>query len=184
MLARGIPRFPTSGKMYRSNRLRSLAAYQSCRGDGFPSSVWKLVQDTIDDAAQDTLRKTFSRRINRCDSPKMDRYLFIVLDHLELRMIHANSFSTQTRPAENNDALTRGDHFLHVMQIEPAAYERLTQRIRLRFLQRGLKNFLPAAKPAHRRFDHLAAETDGSVGFFPRKLCELGSILMTPRKMR
>ena len=114
----------------------------------------------------------------------MDRYLFIVLDHLKLRMIHANSFSTQTRSAENNDALTRGDHFLHVMQIEPATYERLTQRIRLRFLQRRFKDFLPAAKPAHRRFDHLPAETDGSVGFFPRKLCELSPILMTPREMR
>ena len=99
-------------------------------------------------------------------------------------MIHANSFSTQTRPAENNDTLTRGDHFLHVMQIEPAACERLTQRIRLRFLQRRLKNFLPAAKPAQRRFDHFPAETDGSVGFFPRKLWELGPVLMTPREMR
>src|SRR6476659_7384154 len=112
----------------------------------------------------------------------MDRYLFIVLDHLKLRMIHANSFSTQTRLAENNDALTRGNHFLHVMQIEPATHERLTQRIRLRFLQCRFKDFLPAAKPAHRRLDHLPAETDGSVGFFPRKLWKLGSILMTPRE--
>src|SRR4030095_12553666 len=184
MLARGVPRFPTSGKMYRSNRVRSLAVHQTGRGDRLPSCVWKLVQDTIDDAAQNALRKTFGRRIDRRDAPKMDRYLFIVLDHLKLRMIHANSFSTQTRPAENNDALTRGDHFLHVMQIEPAAYERLTQRIRLRFLQRRFKDFLPAAKPAKRCFDHLSAETDGSVGFFPGKLRELGPILMTPREMR
>src|SRR5678816_4289878 len=107
MLARRVPRFPTSGKMYRSNRVRSLAAHQARRGDRLPSYVWKLVQDTIDNAAQDALRKTFSRGINRRDSPKMDRYLFIVLNHLKLRMIDANSFSTQTRPAENNDALTR-----------------------------------------------------------------------------
>src|SRR5206468_12051310 len=106
MLARGVPRFPTSGKMYRSNRVRSLAAHQAGRGDRLPSCVWKLVQNTIDDATQDALRKTFSRRIDRRDSPKMDRYLFIVLDHLKLRMIDANSVSTQTRPADNKHALT------------------------------------------------------------------------------
>src|SRR5439155_24393837 len=109
MLACGVPRFPASGKMYRSNRVRSFAAHQAGRGDRLPSCVSKLVQDTINDAAQDALRKTFSRGIDRRDAPKMDRYLFIVLDHLKLRMIHANSLSTQTSPAENNDALTRGD---------------------------------------------------------------------------
>src|SRR6476660_2297486 len=76
MLARGVPRFPTFGKMYRSNRVRSLAAHQSGRGDRLPSDVWRLVQDPIDDAAQDALRKTFSRGIDRRDAPKMDRYLF------------------------------------------------------------------------------------------------------------
>src|SRR6266704_2314826 len=92
MLARGVPRFPTFGKMYRSNRLRSFAAHQSGRGDRLPSCVWKLVQDTINNAAQDALRKTFSRGVDRRDAPKMDRYLFIVLDHLKLRMIHAIRF--------------------------------------------------------------------------------------------
>src|SRR4029079_8534161 len=184
MFSRGVARFPTFGKMYRSNRVRCLAAHQSGRGNGFRSSVCRLLQHAVDDAAQDTLRKTFSRRINRRDSPKMNRHLFIVFDDLELWMIDANSFSTQTRLAENDDALTRSDHFLHVMQIEPATDERLTQRIRLGFLQRRFKDFLPAAKPAHRCFDHLAAETDGNVGFFPRKLWELGPILVTPRKMR
>src|SRR4030095_3698198 len=162
MFSRGVTRFPLSGKMYRSNSGRSLAAHQTARGNRLPSCVWRLVQDTIDDGAQDALRETLRRRIDRGDAPKMDRYLFIVLDHLKLRMIHANSLSTQTWPAENNDALTRGDHFLHVMQIEPAAYERLTQRIRLRFLQRRFKDFLPAAKPAQRRFGHLPAATAGS----------------------
>src|SRR4030095_4485400 len=155
MLARSIPRFPTSGKMYRSNRVRPLAVHQTRRGDGLPSCVWRLLQNTIDDAAQDALRKTFSRRIDRSDTPKMDRNLLIVLDHFKLWMIHANSFSAQTRPAENNDALTRGDHFLHVMQIEPAAHERLTQGIRLRFFECRFKDFFPAAKPAQRGFDQL-----------------------------
>src|SRR5512147_848137 len=103
MLARSVPCFPICGEMYRSNRVRSLAAHQTGRGDRLPSCVWKLVQDTINDAAQDALRKTFSRRIDRRDPPKMDRHLFIVLDHLKFRMIHANSFSTQAWPAENND---------------------------------------------------------------------------------
>src|SRR5262245_13024509 len=120
--------------MYRSNRVGSLAGRQTARGDRLPSCVWKLLQDTIHDAAQDALRETFSRWIDWRDAPEMDRYLFIVLDYLKLRMIYANSFPTQTRPAENNDALARSDHFLDVMQIEPAAHERLTQRIRLRFL--------------------------------------------------
>src|SRR5215831_8140145 len=184
MLARGVPRFPTSGEMYRSNRGQSLAAHQTGRGDRLPSCVWKLVQNTIDDSAQDALRKTFSGGIDRRDTSKMDRYLFIVLDHFEFRMIHTNSFSTETRLAENNDALTSCDHFLDVMQIEPAAHERLTQRIRLRFLQRRFEDFFPAAKPAQRRFDHLSAETDRALGFFPRKLWELGPVLMTPREMR
>src|SRR5262245_24555809 len=184
MLARGVPCFPTIGKVYGLNCVRSIAAHQTGRRDRLPFCVWKLVQDAIDDAAQDALRKTFSRRINRRDAPKMHRYLFIVLDDFKLRMIHANSFSTQTRPPENHDALTRGDHFLHVMQIEPATYEWLTQGSRLRFLQRRLKDFFPAAKPAQRCFDHLPAETDGSVGFFSGKLWELGPILMAPREMR
>src|SRR6516225_5276013 len=100
MLARSVPRFPTFGKMYRSNRVRPLTSRQTRRGDWLPSCVWRCLQDAIDDAAQDALRKTFSRRIDRSDAPKMDRYLFVVLDHFKLWMIHANSFSTQTRPAE------------------------------------------------------------------------------------
>src|SRR5215470_4906200 len=119
--------------MYRSNCVRSFTAHQTGRRDRLPCYVWKFVQDTIDDATQDALRKAFSRRVDRRNPPKMDGNLFIVLDYLKLRMIHANSFSTQTRLAENNNALARGDHFLHVMQIEPAAYERLTQGIWLGF---------------------------------------------------
>src|SRR5215211_5184246 len=183
MLARGVPRLPAFWKMYFSNCVGSLTAHQTDWGDRFPSCVWKLVQDAINNAAQDLLRKTFSRGIDRRNSTKMDRDLFIVLDHLELRMIHANPFSTQTRPAENHEALTRGNHFLHIMQIEPAAYERLTQCIRLRFLQRCFKDFLPAAKTAQRGFGDLSAETNGSVCFFSRKARELRPILMTPRKM-
>src|SRR5262245_37627839 len=105
MLTRGIARFPTSGEMYRSNRVRSLAVYQAGRGDRLPSCVGEFAQDTIDDAAQNALRKTFSRRIDGRNPPKMDRNFLVVLDYFKLGMIHANSFPAHTRPAKNNNAL-------------------------------------------------------------------------------
>src|SRR5262249_38388695 len=184
ILACGIAHCPGFRKMNRANRVRWAAAHQTPRRGRFPHCVCNLPQDAMNNAAQNTLRKTFRRRINRGDPPKMDRYLFVVLNHLELRMIHANPSSTKTRLAENNDALTHGDHFLHVMQIEPATHERLTQRIRLRFLQRCFENFLPPAKPAQRSFDHLAAETDGNITFFSQKMRELCAVLVTSQKMR
>ena len=114
----------------------------------------------------------------------MDRYLLVVFDHLKLRVIHANPLSAQSRFAENNNALTCGDHFLHVMQIEPAAYQRLAQSIRLRFLQCCLEDFFPTAKPAERSLHYLAAQADGNIAFFPREMRELPAILVTSWKMR
>src|SRR5438128_1451764 len=113
----------------------------------------------------------------------MDRDFLIVLDHLELRMIHANSLSAQTRLAKDNDALTGRDHFLHVMQVEPPAHQRLTQSICLRFLHRGLKDFFPATKTTQRSFYHLTAKTDRKVAFFARETRELGTIFVAPGKM-
>ena len=87
----------------------------------------------------------------------MDRHLLIVLDHFEFRMIHAKPFAAQPRFAKNDQPLTGRDHFLHVMQIEPAADERLAERVRVRFLQCRFENLFPAAEAAQRRLDHLAA---------------------------
>src|SRR4029079_19777371 len=89
MLARDIALFPTSWKMYLADCVRTFAVHQTGRGDWLPFWVWKLLQNPIDDAAQDALRKTFGRGIDGRDTPKMDLHLFIVLDHLELRMFHA-----------------------------------------------------------------------------------------------
>src|SRR5216110_2270237 len=105
------------------------------------------MQYTIDDAAQDALGKTFSRRINRRDAPEMDRHLFVVFGALKLRMLHANPLSPTSRLPKNNYPLTRSDHFLHIMQIEPATHQRFAQSIGLRFLKCCFKNLLPSAKP-------------------------------------
>ena len=70
------------------------------------------------------------------------------------------------------------------MQIEPSAHQRLAQRVWVRFLQRGLENFLPTAKTPKRCFGHLAAKTDRNIALFTGKLWEFRAVLMAPRKMR
>src|SRR5215510_3940692 len=113
----------------------------------------------------------------------MDRYFLIILDHLEFRVIHANSLSAQTRLSKDNNTLTGSDHLLYVMQIEPPAHQWLAQSICLRLLQGGFKNFLPSTKTAQRSFSHLAAKTDRNIAFLTRKTRELGAIFVAPRKM-
>src|SRR5215470_12473686 len=112
MLACCIAGFPTLWKMNRANRVRSLAAHQSARRDRLQCCARNLIQDPINDAAQNALREPFRPGINRCDAPKMDRYLFVVFNDLELRMIHAYSLPAPARLTKNNDALAGHDHFL------------------------------------------------------------------------
>ena len=130
------------------------------------------------------LKRRIDEIVQLNDAPEMDRHLFVVFDHLKLRMIHANPLSAQSRLAKNNDPLAGSDHFLHVMQIEPPAHERFAQSVWLRFLQRCFKDFLPAAKAAQRSFKNLAAKTDWDVAFFSRKMRKLCAILVTSGKMR
>src|SRR5438552_6453625 len=99
-------------------------------------------------------------------------------------MIHANAVASQPRFAKNDQALTRGDHFLHVMQIEPAADERLAERIRIRLVPWRFENLFPAATPAQRSLDHLAAQTDRRVAFLARKFRKLLPIFVPSRIMR
>src|ERR1700756_3524023 len=113
----------------------------------------------------------------------MDRYFFIVLDDLKLRMIHADSLSPQTGFSEDDDALAGRDHFLHVMQVEPPAHQRLAQSICLRFLERGFKDFFPSAKTAQRSLCHLATKAHRNIAFFVRKTRELSPIFVASRKM-
>src|SRR5205814_10620388 len=103
---------------------------------------------------------------NRSDPPKVDRDLVVILDHLEFRMLHAKPFSPQTRFSENDEALPGRDHLLHVVQVEPAQDERLAEGVRIRFLQRGFKNLLPAAETDEPCFCDLSAKKNRRVAFF------------------
>jgi hypothetical protein len=95
VFVRGITRFPASWEMNCANRVASLALSQIARRQSFQSGVSgrKFVQQPVNHASQDTLRKTFRRRVDRRDSTKMDRDLLVILDDFELWMVHANSFS-------------------------------------------------------------------------------------------
>src|SRR6266404_6387900 len=139
----------------------------------------------MDDAAQDALRQAFGCRIDWCDPAKMDSGLGgIVFDHLELRMIHAKTFPAQLRFAENNQLLAGRDHLLDVMQIKPAQRQRLAKHVRVWFLQRRLKNFLPAAEAKNPRLGHFTAQTDRRIAFLAWELRKLMSIFVASRIMR
>jgi len=114
----------------------------------------------------------------------MDRDFRVVFDHFELRVIHADSLSTEARFAKDNKTLARRDHLLHVMQVEPTAHERFAQGVCVRLLQSCLEDFFPSAKTAQRSFDYFAAKTNGNVAFLVRKFGKLRSVFVTTWKMR
>src|SRR5205823_8135830 len=74
MFVRGITRFPASWEMDCANRVASLALRKIAWGQSFQPGISgrKFVQQTVNHAAQDALRKTFRRRVDRRDSTKMD----------------------------------------------------------------------------------------------------------------
>src|ERR1051326_4707874 len=98
-------------------------------------------------------------------------------------MIHANAFAANPRFAEDDQLLTGGDHFLDVMQIEPAAEERLAQRVGIRLLQGCLENFLPATEATNRGFNHFAAQAHRHIAFLAREAWKLVAIFVPPRVM-
>src|SRR5260370_15595681 len=120
--------------MDRANRFAAVAVLQVLGEHWFNRRSIELLKKSINDAAQHSLRETLGSRIDRCNPAKMDRFLFVVFDHFELGMIHANTRPAQSRLAKNDELLAGGDHFLDIMQIEPATDERLAQRVRIRFL--------------------------------------------------
>src|ERR1700693_2319146 len=134
MFARRTKRFPGFREMNRANRFAAVAVLHVLWQQWLNRRGVELLEKSINDAAQHPLRKTFGRRINRGDPAKMDRLLLVVLDQLELGMIHANALPAQSRFAENDELLSGLDHFLDVMQIEPATDERLAQGVRIRLL--------------------------------------------------
>src|SRR6476619_623038 len=120
-----------------------------------------MFQGPEDQAAKNSLRQTLRRWINRRDAPEMHGQLFIVLDYFEIGMLQAKPFASQAYFPENHQSLTRGYHFLDVMEVEPAQHERLAQRTRIRFFQRRFENLLPAPETEHPCFGDLSAKQDG-----------------------
>ena len=98
-------------------------------------------------------------------------------------MLHAEPLSPQPWFSEDHQSLPGRDHFLHVMQIEPAENQRLAQRIRIRILQRRLENLLPTAEPDQACIDDFAAKKNWQLTFLARKRGKLGAILVATRKM-
>ena len=76
----------------------------------------------------------------------MNRDFLVVLDHLKFRMFHAKALTAQTRLAENDQTLAGQDHFLDVMQIEPAQHERLAEGVRVAFLQGDFEDFFASGR--------------------------------------
>ncbi len=184
MLPRFIAGLPSLRKMDRADCFAAIAILQVLRQQRFDRFGFELLQKPINDAPQHSLRKALRRRINRRDTPQVDRFLFVIFDHFKLGMIHAKALAAKLRLPENHQLLTGGDHFLDVMQIEPATDQRLTQRVRVRFLQCGFEDFFPAAESAQRGFDYFAGQTNRRVAFFAREPRKLMSIFVTPRKVR
>ena len=113
----------------------------------------------------------------------MDRYFLIVLDDLELRMLHAEPLTAQLRLPENDQPLAAHDHFLHVVDVEPAEHERLTERVRLALLERDLEDFFPATETFDLRFSDLAAKTERLLALLAREADELAPILVPAREV-
>ena len=141
--------------------------------------VFVFIQQPINQAAQDPLRKPFCRRINRSDAPEMNRDFVVVFDHLKLRMLHAEPLPTLTRLPENDQPLSGQNHLLNVMKIEPAQNERLAEGVRIVFLQRRLEDLLPRPKRLNRVLITSPQRQIGLIAFFLRKAGELASDLRT-----
>ena len=108
----------------------------------------------------------------------------IVFDHFKLRVLHAKTLPAKARFAENDQPLTGGNHLLDVVQIEPTADQRLTERVRIRFLERGLEDLFPPAKTSQLRLHHFAAKANRLIAFLARKVRKFRPVLVSLRKVR
>ena len=81
-------------------------------GDRLRIEIFERVENQ---SPENALRQALGRGIDRSDSPKMDRFLLIILDHFKLGVVHAKTFAAQLRLAENNELLISRDHFLDVV---------------------------------------------------------------------
>ena len=141
-------------------------AFRQQRLDRFRIEVFQRRENQ---AAKDPLRQAFGCRIDRGDPAKMDGNFFVVLDHFKIRMLHAHAILAETRFAENHESLPGRDHFLDVMQVEPAQHQRLAERVGRRFFQGRFEDFFPASKTNQPRFNDFAADEDRGFAFFARE---------------
>ena len=96
-------------------------------------------------------------------------------------MLHADALPAEARFAEDNQPLSGHDHFLDVMQVEPAADKRLAEGVRFAFLQRDFEDLLPTPKALELRLDHFAAEANRLLALLAREAGELAPVLVPPR---
>ena len=153
------------------------------RQQGWDRVGREVLQRLKNHSAQNALGEPLGCRINRSDPTKMDRHLFVIFDHLEFRMLHAESRSAQTSFAKNNHPLTGGDHLLHVMKIEPAEDNRLTERVRILFFQSRLEDLFPSPETNDPGLNYRATNANRRFTFFARKSGELGPVLIPPWEM-
>src|SRR5438094_108477 len=97
----------------------------------------------------------------------MNQNLVVVFDYLKFWMIDEQTRAFALDATEHNQPLPGRNHLLDVMQIKPAAGERLAERVRATFLQQRFKDFAPAETHQSRLCD-LAAQPNRDDGFFTR----------------
>src|SRR5260370_21232558 len=84
---------------------------------------------------------------------------------------------------EHNQPLPGRNHLLDVMQIKPAAGERLAERVRATFFQHRFKNFA-SAETHQSGLYHPAAQTNRAHSFFPRKPPKFSPTFLPTRLLR
>src|SRR6185369_10192131 len=108
----------------------------------------------------------------------MNRNLLVIFNRFKLWMLHADPLSPLSWFAKNDQTLTGKNHLLHVMRIEPAEHQRLTQGMRLIFLESCLEDLFPASKAKQTGFCYFAAKANRRISFFPWKASEFAPVFM------
>jgi len=94
-------------------------------------------------------------------------------------MFHAEPLPAPARFAEDDQTLAGQNHFLDVVEIEPAQNEGLAEGVRIAFLQGRFEDSLAAAKMIEARLDYFAAETNRLLTFFSWEAGELAPVFVT-----
>src|SRR5205809_208201 len=70
VFARPTQQFPSFGEVDCANRFAAVAVLQVLGEQWLNRRSIELLKKSINDAPQHSLRETFGRRVNRCDSPE------------------------------------------------------------------------------------------------------------------